>query len=91
MDPCIKSQIMSRHKITCKTTAKMSPVRFAGDPLCRVWDTLWSWRDICHIIARITFSALILLVGHQEQHPACKKLSAEVLVWLSVRSEVQIV
>jgi len=29
-------------------------------------------------------SALILLVGHQEQHPACKKLSDEVLTWLSV-------
>jgi len=36
-------------------------------------------------------SALILLVGCQEDHPACKKMSDEVLVWLSVRSEVQIV
>ena len=35
------------------------------------------------------FSALTLLVGRQEGHPACKKLSGEVLVWLSVRSEVQ--
>jgi len=30
------------------------------------------------------FSALTLLVGRQEGHPACKKLSGEVLVWLSV-------
>jgi len=30
------------------------------------------------------FSALTLLVGQQEGHPACKKLSYEVLVWLSV-------
>jgi len=30
------------------------------------------------------FSALTLLVGQQEGHPACKKLSCEVLVWLSV-------
>jgi len=30
------------------------------------------------------FRALTLLVGHQEEHPACKKLSDEVLVWLSV-------
>jgi len=37
------------------------------------------------------FSALTLLVGHQEEHPACKKLSDGVLVWLSVWSEVQIV
>jgi len=28
--------------------------------------------------------ALTLLVRHQEEHPACKKLSGEVLVWLSV-------
>ena len=27
---------------------------------------------------------LTLLVGRQEEHPACKKLSDEVLVWLSV-------
>ena len=31
----------------------------------------------------------MLLVGWQEGHPACKKLSGEVLAWLSVCSEVQ--
>jgi len=36
------------------------------------------------------FSALTLLVGRQEGHPACKKLSGGLLVWLSVWSEVQI-
>ena len=35
------------------------------------------------------FSALTLLVGRQEEHPACKKLSGGVLAWLSVWSEVQ--
>ena len=30
-----------------------------------------------------------LLVGRQEGHPACKKLSGGVLAWLSVWSEVQ--
>ena len=35
------------------------------------------------------FSALTLLVGRQEGHPACKKLSGGVLAWLSVCSEVQ--
>jgi len=30
------------------------------------------------------FSALPLLVGRQEWHPACKKLSGGVLVWLPV-------
>jgi len=37
------------------------------------------------------FSALTLFFGHQEQHLACKKLSDEVLAWLSVWSEVQMV
>jgi len=35
------------------------------------------------------FSALTLLVGRQEGHPAWKKLSGGVLAWLSVWSEVQ--
>ena len=35
------------------------------------------------------FSALMLLAGRQEGHPACKKLSGEVLAWLSVWSKVQ--
>jgi len=35
------------------------------------------------------FSALTLLVGQQEGHSACKKLSGGVLVWLSVWNEVQ--
>ena len=35
------------------------------------------------------FSALTLLVGRQEGHPAGKKLSGGVLAWLSVWSEVQ--
>ena len=34
------------------------------------------------------FSALMLLVGRQEGHLACKKLSGGVLAWLSVWSEV---
>jgi len=37
----------------------------------------------------IAFSALTLLIGRQEGHPACKKLSGGVLGWLSVWSEVQ--
>jgi len=32
----------------------------------------------------MSFSALILLVGWQEKHLTYKKLSDEVLVWLSV-------
>ena len=37
----------------------------------------------------VAFSALTLLVGRQEGHPACKKLSGGVLAWLSVWSKVQ--
>ena len=40
-------------------------------------------------LAEVTFSALTLLVGRQEGHPACKKQSGGVLAWLSVWSEVQ--
>jgi len=35
----------------------------------------------------IAFSALTLLVGRQEEHPACKILSDEV-AWLSALSEI---
>ena len=40
-------------------------------------------------ISSPTSSALTLLVGRQEGHPACKKQSGGVLAWLSVWSEVQ--
>ena len=36
------------------------------------------------------FSAFMLLVGQQEGHPACKKMSGGMLAWLSVWTEVQI-
>jgi len=43
------------------------------------------------LLTGLSCSALTLLVGRQEGylHPACKKLSGEVLTWLSVLSEVQ--
>jgi len=37
----------------------------------------------------IAFGALTLLVGRQEGHLACKKLSGGVLAWLSVWNKVQ--
>jgi len=40
-------------------------------------------------VSACAFSALTLLVGWQEGHPACKKLSGGVPAWLSVWSEVQ--
>jgi len=38
------------------------------------------------VLSILSFSALTLLVGRQEGHPACKKLSGGVLAWLSVWS-----
>jgi len=39
----------------------------------------------------MAFSALTLLVGLQEGHQACKNLSREIVAWLSVWSEVQMI
>jgi len=49
---------------------------------------LWSnCRQLfCADVVIWSFSALTLLVGWQEGHPACKKLSGGVLAWLSVWS-----
>jgi len=49
-------------------------------------DLLFLMVDMLRVFA---FSALTLLVGRQEGHPACKKLSGGVLAWLSVWSQVQ--
>ena len=48
--------------------------------VCVLWLVLW--------LVSFAFSALTLLVGRQEGHPACKKTSGGVLAWLSVWSEV---
>jgi len=45
------------------------------------------WHTVNYVSLQLiisAFSALTLLVGQQEGHPACKKLSGEVLAWLSV-------
>ena len=50
-----------------------------------------TWQPFINIINAVrtsSFSALTLLVGRQEGHPACKKLSGGVLMWLSVWSKV---
>ena len=41
-----------------------------------------------HVCLHLLYS-LTLLVGRQEGHPACKKQSGGVLLWLSVWSKVQ--
>jgi len=50
-------------------------------------------RILLHICCwMFAFSALTLVAGHQEEHPACKKLSDKVLlVWLLVCSKMQMI
>ena len=69
----------------------------------RIWLTLFLWKManyqmpacihmyVCFVRydeGKVAFSALTLLVGRQEGHPACKKLSGEVLVWLVICLEL---
>jgi len=61
---------------------------------CLCWQHHTSHTYVCQSSAFIlAFSALTLLVGRQEQHPACKKLSGKMLtwLWLSVWNEVQMI
>jgi len=55
------------------------------------WQTDLHWIINTLNVVITDFSALTQLVGHQEKHPALKKLSDVVLAWLSVWSEVQMI
>jgi len=69
------------HTVSVRPQALFSQERHStGNSNCVVWHRRHR---------RFAFSALTLLVGRQEGHPACKKLSGGVLAWLSVWSEVQ--
>jgi len=57
--------------------------------VCELWIFGSYWFNVQRMPVDIAFSALALLVGRQEGHPACKKQSGGVLAWLSVWSEVQ--
>ena len=52
------------------------------------YDFLFDFNRNYVSIFLFAFGALTLLVGRQEGHPACKKQSGGVLVWLSVWSNV---
>ena len=63
------------HALTSQTSSRQRPkARFT---------------EYLTIYHKIIFSALMLLVGQQEGHPTCTKLSGGVLAWLSVWSKVQ--
>ena len=56
--------------------------------VCYHWNGFVNYL-ICSTMTPLAYSALMLLTGRQERHPACKRLSSGVLAWLSVWSEVQ--
>ena len=63
---------------------------FVPRPLWQINFTGLKHCEFCSALCcAFPFSALTLLVGQQEGHPACKKLSGGVLTWLSVWSKVQ--
>ena len=73
---CLHMLVLYRHACRC----------FGG-----TFSTLL-WYFLCFSVCFFNFSAfsaLTLLIGQQEGHPACKKLRGWVLVWLSVWSAVQ--
>jgi len=75
------------HYITTVYVTLENPPSLTGMPCAHVV-SISAWSDSGCVI-RCAFSALMLSVGWQEGHPACKKLSGGVLAWLSVWSELQ--
>ena len=73
---------------SCTFTSRVSsrPKRSHAHP-CHLSTSFLFWNRYRNKTS--AFIALTLLVGRQEGHPACKKLSGGVLAWLSVWSEVQ--
>ena len=66
------------------------PVQKVDNGKYKVWRSFFVLCVVDFIVmVTCAFSALTLLVGRQEVHPACKKQSGVVLVWLSVWSKVQ--
>ena len=79
-DSRIQIHIRSKSFVKMLSVASVYYVRCV-QPLCSDYSLFYS--------RLVAFSALTLLVGWQEGHPACKKLSGGGLAWLSVWSEVQ--
>ena len=72
---------------THKMAAETSWQRYMERNYVTVTLCIYFVTAVCSCV--LAFSALTLLVGRQEGHPACKNLSGEVLAWLSVWSKVQ--
>jgi len=80
--------------LSCSPASPMLQSGFAGFQRMQVTvlhDALLSVLILCYVHDLVfAFSALTLLVGRQEGHPACKKLSSGILAWLCVWVKVQI-
>jgi len=83
------SSKLSQSRPVSATTCKPSAT---GLLFAQTLNTVLSESILKFICSRLlcAFSALTLLFGRQERHPACKKLSGGMLAWLSVWGEVQI-
>jgi len=57
---------------------------------CYMQGNIAKLHPACNECMLCAVNALTLLVERQEEHLTCKKLSDEVLVWLSVWHEVQV-
>ena len=81
----------TRRRIGDKTFSVAAPRAWNGlsTELKLLWSTTAFRHQLKTFLFQSAFSALMLLVGRQEGHPACKKLSGGVLAWLSVWTEVQ--
>ena len=82
---------------SCSNVRAPPDSRERNVPLSYTWSSVLQTTRHTHLLPFIghfqdepnPFSALTLLVGRQEGHPACKNLSGGVLAWLSVWSKVQ--
>jgi len=83
------------HERTCRRTVQVSVVQVyryyaaSHSIRCGLFRAGFKCVEVLGRIIKCAFSALTLLFGRQEGHPACKKQSGRVLVWLSVWSKVQ--
>jgi len=91
VDPMVAKMILASEKSVCRTRLLSFILVMVTVPLALIPGLKLSFSaSLSHCcLPFVVFSALTLLVGRQEGQPACKKLSGGVLVWLSVRSEVQ--
>ena len=84
----LSSTLMVTHQLQVeRRTGKVRRPETDVLPLCHATSRVL--HNFTTHLQRTAFSALTLLVGRQEGHPACKQQSGGVLTWLSVWSKVQ--